>query len=98
MPQPHALDDLGVFEIPEKIHEEKVLCRDLAAFLGVSKRAVSDYAKERNCWHWFYEKSGGIKVGYVSPFIAARVIVFIRAQQEAKREAKLKGLRRSGAA
>jgi hypothetical protein len=90
MPQLPVVDDLGVFDIPEKIHRERVLCRDLAAYLGCWTGTIQQWAKERAVLHFLPRRQGigGNGVGYVTPFIAARIIVFIRAKQEADREKK----------
>ena len=79
-------DDIGVFDIPEKIHHERVLCRDLADFLGCSIRAVNKWAKERQCLHYFRWPTAGAWHAYVSPFTAARIIVYIRAKQAPKKK------------
>jgi xanthine dehydrogenase iron-sulfur cluster and FAD-binding subunit A len=83
-------DDLGVFDIPEKIHQERVLCRDLAAYLGCGVVTVQKWAKERSVLHKMPRRmrTGASGIGYVTPFIAARIIVYVRAKQEADREKK----------
>lgn len=86
MPQPIPIDDIGVLEIPEKIHGERVLCRDLAAFLGVGVITIHRLARDRDCLHFFRWGRPSSGAGYVTPFMAARIIVAIRAKQEADRE------------
>lgn len=82
-------DDLAIYQIAEKIQGEKVLCRDLAKYLGCSLGRVHGFAKERDVLHSFItgHGAGNYKtVHYVTPFIAARIIVWVRAMQEENRE------------
>jgi hypothetical protein len=90
-------DDLGIFDIPEKVHGELILCRDLARFLRCRWDEVTSYAKDRQCLHrmqWARCKY----VYYVSPFTAARIIVYVRAMQEERRQqaARVKRDRKRG--
>lgn len=71
---------------------ERILCADLAAFLGVGVITVNKYARDRNCLHHFEISRAKSRVWYVSPFTAARIIVWVRAMQQWKRDNKGKKL------
>ncbi len=88
MPQEIPSDDLGVLQIPEKIHREKVLCRDLATYLGVWVGVVNKWAKERKCAHVVRRTPNSEGLVYVSPLIAARIIIYFRAKQELAEQKK----------
>lgn len=82
-------DDLAIYQIDEKIQGEKVLCRDLAKYLGCGVARVKAFAKERAVLHSFWIRPTAYsnkRIYYVTPFIAARIIVWVRAMQEEKRE------------
>jgi hypothetical protein len=85
MPQFPVEDDLGIFDIPEKVNGERILCKDLAHFLGCGVVTVQHYARDRNCLHFFQVRRMKF-LSYVSPFTAARIVVYVRAKQEEKRE------------
>jgi len=86
MAQLPVVDDLGIFDIPEKVQGERVLCRDLARFLRCRWDEVTSYAKDRQCLHKMLEVRCKY-VYYVSPYVAARIIVYVRAMQEQRRQA-----------
>ena len=78
-------DDLGIFDIPEKVHGERIFCKDLARFLGCGVKVVQCYARDRDCLH-FLQGHRMKFLSYVTPFTAARIVVYVRAKQEEKRE------------
>ena len=91
-------DDLGVFEIEEKVFKERVLCRDLAKYLGCGTRIISRYAKDREWCHILWiDRGRSKKVSYVTPWAAARIIVYVRAMQQWSLELKEKKRRKNPA-
>jgi hypothetical protein len=86
MPQLPVPDDLGIFDIDEKVHGERVLCRDLARFLRCRPDEVLNYAKQRNLLHKMLVRRC-VYAYYVSPRTAARIIVYVRAMQEERKQA-----------
>jgi hypothetical protein len=80
-----AEDDLDIFDIQEVKKGERIFCKDLARFLGCGVKVVQCYARDRQCLH-FIQGHRCKFLSYVTPYMAARVIVYVRAKQEEKRE------------
>lgn len=83
MAQEQEKDDLGVFlahGLPKK--GERVWCVELAKYLNIEEKVVRRFARLRSVLHGVRPTPARKPIYWVTPHIAAQIIIHVRVRQE----------------